>query len=769
MPTPRLLSILAVSAFVLAGSAVGHADTPPALPGAEPFSAGLSQRLSAALESRGADYVPRTRHRDPQGKPRYTNRLILESSPYLQQHAHNPVNWYPWGDEAFEFARRSQRPVLVSIGYSTCHWCHVMEDESFDDVETARLLNEHFVAVKVDREARPDIDAIYMGAVHAMGESGGWPLNVWLTPEREPFFGGTYFPPEEGRGRPSFARILRTIRDQYRQSPERLREHAQRVTAAVRAELAGSEPTASNSPGVEILEAGATQFAARADRRWGGMRQRPKFPSSVPVGLLLRWHRRSGDPQALELAVRSLEGMAQGGIRDQLGGGFHRYSTDERWLVPHFEKMLYDQALIANAFLEAWQVTGREDFAAVCREILDYLLRELQAPEGAFYSATDADSPGPDGEAHEGLFFTWTPGEIDALLGAERGAQIRAWYGISEAGDYEGRSVPHTWSSLEEVAARFEIPPAELQAHIEEARPVLLNARRQRPPPLRDDKRLAAWNGLVISALARAGFAFDSPRYVEAAKRAADFVLREMREEGQLRRVWVQGHASGPAFLSDYAFMIAGLLDLYQADPEPRWLREALALQGVLDRHYAAPGGGYYRVGDEGETLLARERPGRDGAVPSGNSVAALNLLRLAAFSGKERFRKQALEILSAQHARLETAPLSVSELLLALDFALDTPKEILVVKGDEDGSEALLARLREAHVPNSVVSVVTEGPELEAQTPLVPLLQHKKARDGKTTAYVCENRVCKLPTSDPAVFARQLAAGPRDAVQQGP
>ncbi|MFP8877104.1 MAG: thioredoxin domain-containing protein, partial [Myxococcota bacterium] len=449
---------------------------------------------------------------------------------------------------------------------------------------------------------------------------------------------------------------------------------------------------------------------------------------------------------------------AQGGIRDHLGGGFHRYSTDERWLVPHFEKMLYDQALIANAYLEAWQATGREDFAAVTREILDYLIRELQAPQGAFYSATDADSAGPDGEPEEGRFFTWSPLEVDVLLGAEHGALLRAWYGISEAGDYEGRSVLHTWETTEAVAKRFELEPKEVEARVEAGRKRLLEARGQRPSPLRDDKLLVAWNGLAISALARAGFAFDSETYVGAARRAADFVLREMRVAGKLRRVWLQGRASGPAFLSDYAFLIAGLLDLYQADPDPRWLREALALQAVLDAHYAAPGGGYYRVADDGEALLARERPARDGALPSGNSVAALSLQRMAAFTGEERYHEQALAVLSALNPQLTGSPLGVSELLLALDFALDTPKEILLVQGAEDDGDALLGVLRSAHVPNAVISVVREGDQLDAQLPLVPLLRYKTARDGKATAYVCENRVCQRPTSDPALFSSQLS-----------
>ena len=749
---------LALLVSLLAGPFAHAGQVPAALPGAAPFDAALRARLAAALDAQGEGYVPRTRHRDAAGAPRFSNRLLLETSPYLQQHAHNPVNWYPWGSEAFETARRLGRPVLVSIGYSTCHWCHVMEEESFDDVETAELLNRHFVAIKVDREARPDVDAIYMGAVHAMGQRGGWPLNVWMMPDGAPFYAGTYFPPNDRQGRPGFRAVLTSIREQYAQDPERLARQAGAVADALAQDLGGGGPQASFALDTEPLAATARYYAEGHDPTWGGMRQRIKFPSSLSVPLLLRWHRRSGDPAALEIASRALDRMAEGGIRDHLGGGFHRYSTDPRWLVPHFEKMLYDQALLVMAYLEGWQVTGRDAYAGVAREILDYVARDMTAAEGGFYSATDADSPTPEGESEEGRFFTWTPSEIDAVLGAPLGALARSWYGVTEGGHVEGRSVLHTWESLDAVAKRHALDAVALRQRLEEARRRLLAARAERPPPLRDDKVLAAWNGLMISAFARAGLVLGEARYVESARRAASFVLDGMRDGDRLHRVWLRGTASGPAFLSDYAFLVAGLLDLYEAAPDPRWLREARALQAVLDAHYADEGsGGYYRTRADGEKLIAREKPRRDGAVPSGNSVAARSLLRLAAYTGDASYQERAHMLFGAFRETLVSAPSSAAELLLALDFLLDTEKEILIVKAPGSDAEPLLGVLRRSYVPNRILSVVTQGPELDAHAEIVPLLRFKKARAGRTTAYVCENRVCKLPTSDPAVFAEQL------------
>jgi uncharacterized protein YyaL (SSP411 family) len=734
------------------------ARIPEALPAAPAFSQALRQQLAEALTARGADYAPRTRYLGADGSPLYTNRLLLESSPYLQQHAHNPVNWYAWGDAAFDAARELGRPVLVSIGYSTCHWCHVMEEESFDNREIAELLNANFITIKVDREARPDVDGIYMSAVQAMGQDGGWPLNVWLTPDRLPFYGGTYFPPVDAHGRPSFRRVLELIHERYAQDAEQIAAGAEKLAAALAQNLAGVASGEAALPSAAVLGGAARAYAASFDSQWGGLQQRMKFPSSLSVRFLLRYQRRSADARALEMATLTLEKMAAGGIRDHVGGGFHRYATDPRWLVPHFEKMLYDNALLAVTYLEAWQHTGREDFAQVTREILDYVQREMTAPGGGFYSATDADSVGPDGEAGEGYFFTWTPAEVEAVLESESAAIANAWFGIAAPGNFEGRSVLHTWQPREALAARFELTPQALQEEIERARGQLYAARARRPAPLLDDKILAEWNGLMISAFARAGFAFAEPTYVAAAQRAAGFALQNMRVEGQLRRVFHDARAAGPAFAEDYACLIAGLLDLYEAAPDPRWLREAVALQAALDAQYADESGGYFRTAAGHQGLIAREKPGQDGATPSANSVAALNLLRLAAFTQEPSYAERATRLFAAFQPVLERFPVALGEMLLALDFALGKPVEVLLVQPERGGDVApLLDVARSAFLPNRIFSLVRAGEELEAHAQLIPLLRGKEARGGQVTAYVCEDHVCSAPTSDPAAFAEQL------------
>ena len=751
--------------LLLPGTAVASADADEdsfrSPPGAPEFSKALQQELSTALAGRGPDYLPRTRNLDPDGSPIYSNRLLLEASPYLQQHAHNPVNWYPWGNEAFAEAKRRGVPVLVSIGYSTCHWCHVMEEESFDDPATAKLLNEGFVAIKVDRETRPDIDSVYMSAVQAMGISGGWPLNVWVTPDRVPFYGGTYFPPTSARNKPSFKQILQSIHQRYAEDPKRFEELAASVARELSAQLSGKRSLSSSSPSVSHLKNAAERYGALADDEWGGLRQRVKFPSSLPVPFLLRWHERSGDERSLAIATKSLDAMASGGIRDHLAGGFHRYSTDSRWLLPHFEKMLYDQALLSNAYLEAWQETGKPEYAQVTRSILDYVASELQAPAGGFYSATDADSARPDGEMEEGFFFTWTPAEINAALGPDLAQQAAQWYDVSPDGDVEGRSVLRTWRTTDELAEQLELDPDLLESNIKKAQQRLKKVRAERPPPLRDEKVIVEWNGLMISAFARAGFALNEQRYLEIARKAALFILENIRSQGRLQRIWLDGKTSGPAFLADYAFFIAALIDLYEASPNTRWLEEALNLQGILDAHYADPTGGYYRTSNDSEVLLARENPVRDGAVPSGNSVATLNLLRLAGLTSKPEYETRALQNLSSQGAVIQNKPTSVSELLLAVDFALATPKEILLVKAPDDDAEPLLDVLRRTFAPNRVISIVEDGEERKAHAKLIPLLRYKVAQKGKATVYVCQNQVCKLPTSDPKIFAEQLEQRP--------
>jgi uncharacterized protein YyaL (SSP411 family) len=729
------------------------------LPGAEPFDAALASRLAAATAGKGPGYVPRTRHKRADSTPRYTNRLVLESSPYLLQHAHNPVSWYPWGEEAFAVARRLGRPVLLSVGYSTCHWCHVMEEESFEDEEIAAYLNAHYVAIKVDREERPDVDAIYMSAVEAVAGSGGWPMTVWLTPEREPFFGGTYFPPRDGvRGAPmGFLTLLVRIRQAYDEQPDDVAEAAEQLASYVRRDLLVAP--GEGFPGAAALHGAVAVLAERFDEVHGGLAGAPKFPGSLPVRFLLRYHRRTGDARALHMAELTLLRMAAGGMYDHVGGGFHRYATDAAWLVPHFEKMLYDNALLVMAYLEAYQVTGNEDFARVAREILAYVAREMTAPEGGFYSATDADSETPAGHREEGWFFTWTPAEIDGAVGPDLGEIVRATYGVTDAGNFEGRTILSTPRPLAQVAAERGLAQDELGRQMERAKRDLLRARAARPAPLLDDKILAAWNGLMISAHARAALVLGEDVYAARAGRAAAFVLERMRVDGRLRRSYRGGAAPLPAYLDDYAFLIAGLLDLYEATGALVWLDEAIALERATRAHYAdEKDGGYFATSHDHEALLAREKPDQDGALPSGNAVMTLNLLRLHELTQVGAYQERADRLLAWASDKLEAAPTGAAELLLALDYRLDLPREVVIVTpGARATAAPLLAVLARSFLPNRVVVVAVEGEHAAAVAHRVPLLEDKRARGGKPTAYVCERGACELPTSDPQVLAKQL------------
>ena len=492
------------------------------LPGTRELPAPPRELFASVRRRRGDSYRPRTRHLRPDGWAIYTNRLFLETSPYLLQHAHNPVNWFPWGEEAFELARLLDRPVLVSIGYATCHWCHVMEEESFEDEEIAAFLNANFIAVKVDREERPDVDSVYMSALHATGTQGGWPLNMFLTPERRPFYGGTYFPPRDHTRGIGFLSLLRRLKETYRADPERVSLVGRQLTEAVRGMLA---PSGAGAPPQEVsLELAVEAYRQRFDAVHGGMAGAPKFPSSLPIGLLLRRYRSTGDRGLLAMAHLTLQRMAAGGIYDQVAGGFHRYATDAAWLVPHFEKMLYDNALLAVNYLEGYQATGDRELAGVAREILHYLQRDMAAPGGGFYAATDADSLTGSGEREEGFFFTWTPQELGEILGSERAQLVGAYFGVSEAGNFEGRSIAHRERTLEQTVAAlkerdaFQGSPAEARAMVEQSRELLYQARRRRPLPLRDQKILASWNGLALSAFARAGLVLDDPGAVDQAQ-----------------------------------------------------------------------------------------------------------------------------------------------------------------------------------------------------------------------------------------------------------
>jgi len=763
--------LLAVLALGACGGSTGPATAPgrdaevARLPGAPPFPPELLDQFAQRRRELGPGYRPRTRHLLPDGGAKYTNRLSLSSSPYLQQHAHNPVNWYPWGDEAFETARRLGRPILLSVGYSTCHWCHVMEEESFEDEEIARFMNEGYVAIKVDREERPDLDAIYMSAVQTLTGSGGWPMTVWLTPDRKPYYGGTYFPARDGdRGVPiGFLTLLGRLRALYDEQPDRVAESAEQLVLAIRQSLA---PPAGGDglPGADVPLAAVATYRARFDATHGGLQRPPKFPSSLPVRFLMRHHRRAGDRQAIDMATLTLEKMAAGGMYDQVGGGFHRYATDARWLVPHFEKMLYDNALLAIAYLEGFQATGREDFARVAREILLYVERDMTSPQGAFYSASDADSLAPGGRREEGYFFTWTPEEIEAAIGKERARIVAGRYGVTSQGNLEGRSILHLARPIPDLARDLEIDPGRLPAILEDARGELYRARAKRPAPLRDEKILTAWNGLMISAFARAALVLGEDRHARTAARAADFVLGNLRRDGRLIRSHSEGRPGRNAFLDDYACLTAGLIDLFEATGGRRWIEAAIGLDAVLEAQYEdRTGGGFFMTSADHEALLAREKPAYDGAEPSGNSVAVMNLLRLHALTTDDRYRRRAERALAAAGPVLKRSPTALSEMLLAVDFRLDTPKEILIVTppgpgGGAGGAGPLLTALRRAFVPNRVLVVVQEGEALAALSRIVPLVQGKTAHNGKATAYVCENRVCDLPTTDPAVFARQIA-----------
>jgi uncharacterized protein YyaL (SSP411 family) len=766
-----LVIIAMLTPIPIGANAESTIRVPRAQPDAPAFPAPLRKRLDAALSARGPNYEARTRHLRPDGRPLFTNRLLLEKSPYLQQHAHNPVNWYPWSPEAFSEARRLGRPVLVSIGYSTCHWCHVMEEESFDSIETAKLLNAHFIAIKVDREARPDVDAIYMNAIHAMGERGGWPLNMFVTAEGKPFFGGTYFPPQDSRGRPGFPRVLTQIAAAYADDREKIQSDADGLASQLKRKLEAHVGMQTTPLGGRQLDAVVAHYKRVADREWGGVGRGTKFPSSLPIGLLLREWRRSGDEDALALARLTLDKMAAGGIHDHLGGGFHRYSTEPRWLVPHFEKMLYDNALIAVSYLEAFQATAEPAYEHVLRDLLDYVLREMTSESGGFYSATDADSLTPEGESEEGYFFTWTRTEFELLLGAQDARVPLAWYGVVDQGPLEGRNVLHTWRDKDGVATELGLTRGVFDQKLMAARKRLLSARRLRSPPLRDDKILVAWNGLMVSALAKSGFALDEPRYVDAASRAADFILKSMLDEGRLSRVSLAGEVGGPAFLEDYAFLIAGLIDLYEAGGESRWIEAALSLQAVQDKHYRdSNGGGYYRIADDGEVLLAREKPIDDGAVPSGNSLAASNLSRLAALTGDEILGQRLALLYSAFGLDLERSAAGSARLMETVsEQAMGIREIVLVEKAGEVDSNPMLAPLRTIFAPNRVVIRAREGAPLDSLAKILPIVDGKSAIGGETTAYVCLNRVCQYPTNDPVRFREQLEALPASGSPKAP
>ena len=714
-------------------------------PSAIAYSDVLNERLDNALVAQveRGDF-PRTRHRVGL-VPSFTNRLILETSPYLRQHAHNPVNWYPWSDEAFDEARRSGRPVFLSVGYSTCHWCHVMEEESFEDIGIATLLNERYVAIKVDREERPDVDAVYMTALQALTRQGGWPMSVWLDAERQPFFAATYLPPHDGaRGaRRGFASICEDLAGIYRDDPAKIVQSAASIVGAVRASMTGF-PAGGELPGTAVLDRARHDYERLFDRDHGGLQGAPKFPSSLPVRFMLREHARTGSVEALAMATKSLESMAAGGMHDQLAGGFARYSTDERWLVPHFEKMLYDNALLAVAYAEAFQVTERADFARVLRTTLEYLMREMTAPGGGFYSATDADSEGV-----EGTFFVWREDEIRAFLGDDAERFI-AFYGVTAGGNFEGKNVLFVpspdeaeWLALADTRERLRV------------------AREARPHPIRDDKILTAWNGLAISAFAFGGFVLDEPRYIEAAERAAAFIATELTRDGRQARSWKDGQTSGAGFLEDDAFVVAGFLDLYEATFDARYLSRALELARAMEPLFGdAEQGGWFRSAADHERLIAREKPSHDGAEPTGASVAIRSALRLHAMTGDDAWRVIAERSLRAYAAILAQAPTSLAEMLLAVDFACDVIPEIVIVRPhDGDARDRFVDTLRQRFLPNRALLGATVGAGIATLVEFAPIVAEKVTIHDATTAYVCRAGACRLPTTSALAMLDEITS----------
>ncbi len=680
------------------------------------------------------------------------NRLASETSPYLLQHADNPVDWSPWGPDALARAKLLDRPIFLSIGYAACHWCHVMERESFEDEATARYLNDHFVSIKVDREERPDLDQVYMGAVQAMTGGGGWPMSVFLTPEGRPFYGGTYFPDEPRHGMPSFRQVLEGVERAWREQRPEVEAAGGRIVQGLVAQA--RLDAGSNDPTQGLLDAATATIEASFDPTHGGWGGAPKFPQPMTIEFLLRRHVATGDPRPLAIARRSLDAMADGGIHDQLGGGFHRYSTDARWLVPHFEQMLYDNAQLARVYLHAWQVTGDERYREVATAALDYLVRDLTTDDGAFAASQDADT-----EGEEGATFVWTAAEVRDVLGAAA-PLFEAAYGVTDDGNWEGRTILSRVVPDAELAARFELAEDDLRRRLAEARRSLLARRTSRAQPARDDKALAGWNGLAISALADAAVALaardpeSAMRYGIAADRAASTIVGGLLDvAGVLRRSWKDGRAVGNGVLEDYTHLAEGLLVLYESTFEEHWFLTARALMDRVLERFADPAGGFFDTADDHERLVTRPKDVQDNAVPSGNAVATEVLLQLHAWTGDSVYRvaaERAIRTVVPYVARYATG---FARWLSAMDMSLAAVQEVAIVGVRDDPTTlSLLAEVRRGYRPNQVVAL---APEPNASA--VPLLADRASIDGRSTAYVCRGFVCRPPATDPNTLRRLL------------
>jgi len=687
--------------------------------------------------------------------PKHTNRLVNSSSPYLLQHAHNPVDWYPWGREAIGKAKREQKPIFLSIGYSACHWCHVMERESFENEEIARLLNEHFVCIKVDREERPDLDEIYMTAVQLMTGSGGWPMSVFLTPELKPFYGGTYFPPEDRWGRPGFKRILKQLATAYRDRPEDIEKSTTQILSAMKRAAIDATDSA-GVPGQGLIQKAVAQLRSRFDAEWGGFSPAPKFPSPGSISLLLRYHRRTGDADALHMVTVTLDRMAYGGVYDQLGGGFHRYSVDREWLVPHFEKMLYDNAQLAVVYLEAFLVTNKPLYRRIAKETLDYVLHEMTDESGGFHSALDADS-----EGEEGRYYVWDADEIDRLLPPEDASLFREYYGVTPRGNFEGRNILHVPLPPEEFAAHRGIEPDAWLTRLDGMRRQLLAARARRVPPRRDDKILTDWNGLMISAFARGYRVLGDRAYREAGERAADFILREMRaDDGSLLHAHRAGRSHITGCLDDYAFLTRSLLDLYQITFDIRWTESAEQFADTMVARFWDGEGGFFSVAAGQPDVILRTKGAQDNATPAGNSVAAEALFMLAKLTQDEDRLSRAERTLSAFGGSAQRFPSAFSSLLCAADLYHGPTREVAILgRRGAEPTNALLRCVWRRYLPNTAVAMLDpSSPNAAEITAAVPLLASRTAVGDNSTAYVCRDFACERPVTTADELSSLLA-----------
>ncbi len=675
-------------------------------------------------------------------EPKYTNRLIDETSPYLRQHAHNPVNWHPWGEEAFAEAKRDNKPILLSIGYSACHWCHVMEHESFENEQIAKLMNENFVNIKVDREERPDLDQIYMNAVQMMTHHGGWPMTVFLTPEGVPYYGGTYFPPEDRHNMPGFPRVLLALAEAYRERPDEIAE----TSASIRKELERLSMAQESS---ELLTSDLLDIAYR------GMINAPKFPPTMVLEFLLRTYRRTGTETALQIVTHTCRKMAEGGIYDQLGGGFHRYATDSKWLVPHFEKMLYDNALLAQLYLHQYQLTQDSDARRTAEGILDYVVREMTSTQGGFYSTQDADSEGV-----EGKFFVWSYAEVKELLGANDAKLFSDYYNVTPEGNFEEANILNVTQSIADVAARNKVEPAALEAVLAKSRKRLYEVREQRVKPDRDEKILTAWNGMMLASFAEAGAILDREDYTDVARRNARFVLDNLRSKGLLLRTFKDGVAKLNGYLEDYACLGEGLLTLYETTGEIEWLEECLALTAkMVEEFWDDEAGGFFFTGKSHETLIVRSKDFFDNATPSGNSVAAELMLRLASLTDNDDYRRRATTVLRLIVNMMTRYPAGFGRALGALDFHLSSPKEIAITGDPQNSKTKLLKReVWKRYLPNKVLGQAR--PDQPRALVRIPLLRDRDLSEPK--AYVCEHYVCKNPVSEPGELGLQLDESPQ-------